>query len=188
MSSNNEFIQSRNKMLGILRMIIDKKWNDSSEAKKFVILKYIDRYLYSKSKYIHEYIDIKTLKPRLRELFSFLKQRKLNIDKNFVFIEDILDEKCSICLDNITNPSTTSCGHTYCQKCILEFFYSSKMVIKECPMCRAQINMFTLKHNEIKKRLNIPDDDSTETENTLKKKLKIEDDTVEDNTVSVNIL
>ncbi|KAM3139317.1 hypothetical protein pb186bvf_008537 [Paramecium bursaria] len=39
---------------------------------------------------------------------------------------------CSICLGEITNPVSLSCGHTYCQECINKTFQH----VNECPLCR----------------------------------------------------
>ena len=39
---------------------------------------------------------------------------------------------CSICLGEITNPVSLSCGHTYCQECINKTFEH----VNECPLCR----------------------------------------------------
>ncbi|XP_056298278.1 zinc finger protein RFP-like isoform X2 [Pseudoliparis swirei] len=40
---------------------------------------------------------------------------------------------CSICLDVFTNPSTTSCGHSYCIDCISKYWNGS--TIYQCPLC-----------------------------------------------------
>ncbi|TNN40360.1 Triokinase/FMN cyclase [Liparis tanakae] len=41
---------------------------------------------------------------------------------------------CSICLDVFTNPSTTSCGHSYCIACISKYWNGS--TIYQCPLCK----------------------------------------------------
>ena len=47
-------------------------------------------------------------------------------------------EDCSICLDNFDNPIQTSCGHIYCEECILSHINSS--LIPTCPQCRRPIS------------------------------------------------
>ncbi|XP_054457874.1 E3 ubiquitin-protein ligase TRIM47-like [Anoplopoma fimbria] len=42
--------------------------------------------------------------------------------------------KCCICLDKFTNPTTITCGHTFCLDCI-EGFWDMKRK-PECPLCK----------------------------------------------------
>ncbi len=43
--------------------------------------------------------------------------------------------KCSICFDVFNNPTSLSCGHTFCHKCIK----TALEMKEECPNCRAKI-------------------------------------------------
>ena len=45
------------------------------------------------------------------------------------------EDNCAICLDNITNPTLTACGHLYCYECIKECLDKYKI----CPTCRSNL-------------------------------------------------
>lgn len=40
--------------------------------------------------------------------------------------------KCPICIDGVRNPIATTCGHIFCENCIL----TAMQVRSECPMCK----------------------------------------------------
>ena len=44
--------------------------------------------------------------------------------------------KCSICLDKPKEPFVSQCGHSFCNKCILQWI----MCHDECPLCRGTIS------------------------------------------------
>ena len=44
--------------------------------------------------------------------------------------------KCSICLDSPKEPFESQCGHSFCNKCILQWI----MCHDECPLCRGTIS------------------------------------------------
>jgi DNA repair protein RAD5 len=46
------------------------------------------------------------------------------------------DEICSICMDQINNPTLTSCGHLFCYDC-LKLSLSFKKI---CPLCKSNLN------------------------------------------------
>jgi SNF2 family DNA or RNA helicase len=49
---------------------------------------------------------------------------------------DILEEEnCSICMDQLDNPTLTACGHLFCYEC-LKMCLGDK---KRCPMCKADL-------------------------------------------------
>lgn len=45
--------------------------------------------------------------------------------------------RCSICLNNFIEPTTTPCGHTFCRNCIEEILSNSDL----CPSCSAEIRV-----------------------------------------------
>jgi len=46
-----------------------------------------------------------------------------------------LNLKCSVCLDNLKDPTSTKCGHLFCEGCIM----TSIHVQKQCPNCRTAL-------------------------------------------------
>lgn len=182
MQSNNDLFIARNNLLKIVHNIINKIWIKTSDAKKFVILRYIDRYLYLNSKDIYEYIDLRTLKSRLSIVFTIIHKKQAIIKKKFDCIEDVLNEKCPICLDDETkNPTTTLCGHAFCQNCILDVFHKSNKVIICCPICRTEIDLFKLKNTELKRKKITSNDNSSEKDHIheLDESRETEDDDLE---------
>ncbi|XP_036907307.1 E3 ubiquitin-protein ligase TRIM38 [Sturnira hondurensis] len=57
---------------------------------------------------------------------------------------------CSICLNLMAEPVSISCGHSYCQACILRFLDKQPRLPKEspCPQCRAPFQRFSLRPNK----------------------------------------
>ncbi|CAG8523130.1 12733_t:CDS:2 [Cetraspora pellucida] len=49
--------------------------------------------------------------------------------------------KCNICLEYMSNPYTTSCGHTFCYHCLYEWFEKNQI----CPTCHVKIMQETYK-------------------------------------------
>lgn len=43
--------------------------------------------------------------------------------------------KCTLCLEPMKDPSSTTCGHTFCFTCILEWLGEKQ----ECPLCRQRV-------------------------------------------------
>lgn len=50
--------------------------------------------------------------------------------------------KCSICLDEMVNPASTTCGHLFCEECIKQCLKTAKT----CPQCRKRLTAKTAYH------------------------------------------
>lgn len=50
--------------------------------------------------------------------------------------------KCSICLDEMVNPASTTCGHLFCEECIKQCLKTAK----KCPQCRKRLTAKTAYH------------------------------------------
>jgi len=48
-------------------------------------------------------------------------------------------EKCSICLEGITNSSKTNCNHHFCSDCLNDWLSQNK---NTCPICRTKLESF----------------------------------------------
>lgn len=63
--------------------------------------------------------------------------------KRFVEKESILEDLvCSICMEVLENPVQTSCGHTFCEKCVHKWLDQGE---RTCPVDRHQLTIFALK-------------------------------------------
>lgn len=62
------------------------------------------------------------------------------ISDRFKVKEELLRERaketCSVCLESITNPAVTSCGHVFCEVCVKEL--DSRKI--NCAMCRSKFS------------------------------------------------
>jgi hypothetical protein len=53
-----------------------------------------------------------------------------------------MTDTCPICFNKINEGETTSCGHTFCLKCINEWFKKNN----NCPLCRTKKCRKSLRH------------------------------------------
>jgi len=108
------------------------------EAKK----KLLDRYefrLKKNTKSLEKYLDKTDPESIILKQELTTKNHTLTSRINIIKSLDIKQE-CSICIDEIENPSITSCGHIFCTEC-LDLVFQGKQQYN-CPMCR---NLLTIK-------------------------------------------
>ena len=82
----------------------------------------------------HEYYMLKkNYETQINEskyLFTILENMKSN--------SNILEnENCAICMDELSNPTITKCGHIYCYECIHLCLSNKKL----CPLCKKELNL-----------------------------------------------
>lgn len=56
----------------------------------------------------------------------------IGVQKSVSENEDFL---CGCCMDLMVQPTTLTCGHSFCRLCIANWYLSSKKM--ECPQCRS---------------------------------------------------
>lgn len=79
---------------------------------------------------------------RLLEQKQEVQQQLIIEDTKESNVEDSTEE-CPICMCEMSNKKTTSCGHSFCKSCITKWCENNN----ECPLCRKDIK------NEIIKNL-----------------------------------
>jgi hypothetical protein len=62
-----------------------------------------------------------------------------------MFVSDVSDLSCGICLDVYNNPYQCKTGHMYCKSCFVSFLKSSTG--DRCPTCRVEIGVHDLSAN-----------------------------------------
>ena len=59
----------------------------------------------------------------------------LKITERFGWIQGSQQRKCTLCLEELKDPSATTCGHVFCWSCIADWINEKP----ECPLCRQSI-------------------------------------------------
>jgi SWI/SNF-related matrix-associated actin-dependent regulator of chromatin subfamily A3 len=68
-------------------------------------------------------------------------ERQELISKLLDLLADGGHEECPICMEDISQPVITSCGHLYCRGCIENWMINETAV---CPLCRGVISKASL--------------------------------------------
>jgi len=100
--------------------------------------------LYHKNNYEKYKEKLENLDSRKTEYYILKKtyETQMNESKYLYTIlekinsETINLENCAICMDEISNPTLTSCGHLYCYECLRQCFSLKKI----CPICKNDLN------------------------------------------------
>ena len=58
----------------------------------------------------------------------------LRDEKTMTFISGTQQRKCTLCLEELKDPSAMQCGHVYCWECICDWVREKP----ECPLCRRE--------------------------------------------------
>ena len=50
--------------------------------------------------------------------------------------------QCAVCLNNVTYPVETNCGHTFCCECVLAYWRADRWPRAcRCPVCRREVTL-----------------------------------------------
>ena len=66
---------------------------------------------------------------------SSLPRYDLSDPACLAWLQSKQQRKCTLCLEPMKDPSSTTCGHTFCFTCILEWLGEKQ----ECPLCRQKV-------------------------------------------------
>lgn len=66
---------------------------------------------------------------------SSLPRYDLSDPSCLAWLQPKQQRKCTLCLEQMKDPSSTTCGHTFCFTCILDWLGEKQ----ECPLCRQRV-------------------------------------------------
>lgn len=71
---------------------------------------------------------------------------QLEENHEYLYKDEVDDDLiCHICLQALTKPLDTPCGHTYCQECLTSFLLESDF----CPVCRAPLMLQSCRKSSV---------------------------------------
>jgi len=95
-----------------------------------------------KTKIIEKIIEKCVDKLPILKLFGFGKPPAENQEEQAA--PRIGSDSCCICFGDITREVSSTCGHIFCGKCLIEFWESKNKNKLQCPLCRRDINMIII--------------------------------------------
>jgi len=98
-------------------------------------------FLVWKTKIIEKIIEKCVDKFPILKLFGFGKPPS---DTQQEAVQRIGAENCCICFGDINREVSSTCGHIFCGKCLIEFWESKNKNKLQCPLCRRDINMIII--------------------------------------------
>ncbi|OMJ21365.1 putative RING finger protein [Smittium culicis] len=78
---------------------------------------------------------------------------------------------CPICLEKLTAPRVTRCGHVYCLVCLLRLLSESEQKIQKCPVCWVLVEESQVKRAYLWETIDLPS--SKESKSTLEMRLML---------------
>lgn len=81
---------------------------------------------------------------KLGDLFPFLRLIGFRKRPPVEITPRVYSDYCSICYGDIRREVSSTCGHIFCGKCLIEFWESRNKNRLQCPLCRRDINMMII--------------------------------------------
>lgn len=81
---------------------------------------------------------------KIVNLFPFLKVLGFGKVRQPRVAPRIESESCCICYNEIQKEVSSTCGHIFCGKCLIDFWESKERKKIDCPLCRRTINLILI--------------------------------------------